>query len=191
LPEKPLKCLGESLLIGALLIQIEFFPRLQGVESNKPSKRSKPSMEIEMQKSMSIGLVTFAMFMFTALARADGPVFHILDGRCGVFDAAGYIWVVEGLHVTSSTDPNGNTSLHCNASLPEGAAIPSGKPVVWEADSVLPDPALVPDGAFNATEDPDDGLIYCGIAGAGVTTEWHNIVTKSGKSNASCTFHPE
>ena len=148
-------------------------------------------MEDKMRKFALGGLVTSLMFVFAALAQAEGPVFHIIDGRCGVFDAAGWIWEVEGLHVTSSTDPDGNTHLHCNATLPEAATASSGKPVVWDANSCanLPvgDP---PPGAFAATCDPD-GFIYCTIAGAGRTTDWHNVINKSGRSNAACSFHPE
>ena len=145
-----------------------------------------------MRKFALGGLVALAMFMFAALAQAEGPIFHIIDGRCGVFDAAGWIWVVDGLHVTSDTDPDGNTHLSCNANLPEGATLPTGKPVVWDAASCanLPvgDP---PPGAFAATCDPDDGLIYCTIAGAGETSDWHDVINKSGRSNVSCSFHPK
>jgi hypothetical protein len=152
-------------------------------------------MEVEMRRFALGGLVTLAMFMFAALAQAEGPVFHIIDGRCGVFDAVGYIWEVEGLHVTSSTDPDGNTHLSCNATLPEAATASSGKPVVWDAwayvEGRLPDPLLVPEGAFNAIPDPVDGLIYCAVAGAGRTTDWTNLVNKGGRSNASCSFRTD
>jgi len=132
------------------------------------------------------------MFILAALARADGPVFHIIDGRCTVFDAAGWLWVVEGLHVTSDTDPDGNTHLHCNATLPEGAVLPTGKPVVWDSSSCASLPVgTPPPGAYSATCDPDDGLIYCTIAGAGETSDWHDVINKSGRSNAACSFHPK
>ncbi len=145
-----------------------------------------------MRKFAPAGLVTLVMLSFGALAQAEGPIFHIIDGTCGLFDATGYIWEVTGLHVTSSTDPKDNTHLHCNATLPldAGATAASGKPVVWDANSCDDLPVAAPPGAFAVTCDPD-GLIYCMIAGAGRTSDWHDIVNSSGRSNASCTFHPK
>lgn len=159
-----------------------------------------------MRKFALGGLVTLLMLVFAALAQADGPTVNIKNGRCGVFDAAGFIWPVSGLHITSNTDKDGKTHLHCNATLPVEAFRPgdefpvdsglflSDKKAVWDAnafiDGLLPNPLLVnpPDGAFNVIPDPDDDLIYCAIAGLARTTDWHDLVNNSGRSNASCSF---
>jgi hypothetical protein len=145
-------------------------------------------MENEMRKSVLAGLVTLVTLMFAALAQAEGPNLIITQGICGVFDADGWIWQVTGLHITSSTDSDGNTNLHCNAKLPEGAAASSGSPVVWDASS-CPDLPIgtPPEGAF-AAQCAEDGLIYCGVGGM-LTSEWHNVVNRGGRSNASCTIH--
>ena len=102
-----------------------------------------------MRKFALGGLVTLVMLSFGALAQAEGPIFHIIDGTCGLFDATGYISEVTGLHVTSSTDPDGNTNLHCNATLPldAGATAASGKPVVWDANSCDDLPVADPPGS--------------------------------------------
>jgi hypothetical protein len=145
-------------------------------------------MEIEMRKFVLTGLATLLMLMFAALAQAEGPVFTVNGGLCGVFDADGWIWQVSGLHITSSTDPDGNTNLHCNAKLPEGAAAASGKPVAWDAFSCGDLPiGTPPEGAF-AAQCAMDGLIYCGVGGR-LTSDWHDVVNSGGRSNASCTIH--
>ena len=146
-------------------------------------------MEIEMRKIALTGLVTLVTLMFAALAQADGPNININKGTCGVFDAVGWIWPVQGLHITSSTDPDGNTNLHCNATLPEAATAASGRAVVWDGFSCDDLPTgTPPEGAFAASCDPVDGMIYCGI-GAIRTTDWTDVVNSGGRSNAHCAIH--
>ncbi len=144
-----------------------------------------------MRKFALGGLVTSVMLMFAALAQAEHePTINILDGNCSVFDAAGNLWTVFGLHINTSNNPDGSTSLHCNASLPEGAILPGmfdprtgttlpNKPVVWDAESAAVDTAAVPQA---------DGLVHCAIGNLD-TIDWYNTITKGGHSNLSCSFN--
>ncbi len=142
-----------------------------------------------MRKFALTGFATLVMLMFAALAQADQPGINITQGTCGVLDAVGWVWRVEGLHITSSTDPDGNTHLHCNAKLPEAATAASGRPVVWDASSCGDLPTgTPPEGAFAVICDPVDDLIYCGI-GEIRSTDWHDTVTSGGRSNVSCSIH--
>ena len=146
--------------------------------------------------AIAIAAAEFVLAPHSAPAQGIGPAIVTNDGVCFVLDASAFdfpnrvfldSWEIsEGFHITQSKDRNGNISLHCTVLLPDGAILPgdpdsvypnSNRAVFWDFDLLEP---LV--GAV-------DAACCLNEACSESTTDWQNVVTKSGRSNLSCHFN--
>jgi len=114
-------------------------------------------------KSLAVltAAAALVVVMMPSLAVADGAIV-IKDEACGLFDGDG------GVVVTNDTVQVGTFSHNCNSTIScktKGVANSTGKAVHWDFDS--------------------SGGISCGT-GFGSTTDWHEIVSKSGVAHLIC-----
>jgi len=114
-------------------------------------------------KSLAVltAAAALVVVMMPSLAVADGAIV-IKDQACGLFDGDG------GFEFTTDTIQVGTPSSNCNSTIScktKGVANSTGKAVHWDFDS--------------------SGGISCGT-GFGSTTDWHEIVSKSGVAHLIC-----
>ena len=107
-----------------------------------------------------------------AYADDGGPAIVIPDGICLIGDPANppFVVALRNAHITESANPDGNFSMHCMGENPN----PPG------------DTNVVVDGATTP-------FVCVGISAGNIefiTTDWHGVITKSGRINISCHFNP-
>jgi|GEM_PF-4917941 len=117
-------------------------------------------------KKVSIVLTAVVAFSFLLIswnkAAKIAASVHINDFSCGVLDGNGGFALATGDIVITSS---GNGNMKCKAT---GVGNSTGSAVIWN----------------NA----NTGLL-CGTA-AGVTDDWHNVVSASGNVTLQCKVHP-
>ena len=116
----------------------------------------------------TLASIILAFFAFTTLTQAD-PAIVTLQGTCFMLDANGDTYLAENVHITQSSDNSGNVTVHCHGKLPDGAALPESKAVLLDNEST-------------------DKL--CSLGDGTFSPDWHNVVTKSGRTNLSCHLNP-
>jgi hypothetical protein len=111
------------------------------------------------------------LYAGAAFAQAEVSAEVSIDEiSCSVFDGNGDIKEINNpaiggdAMVQAVLTPSGNSKISCSGSLPLDAAPALGRAVVWDFESTG---------------------IMCSTT-YGLTTDWHNVVTKSGRVTLTC-----
>ena len=117
-----------------------------------------------------IKLLFVSTFMlFASIAYAD-PALLASFTICSGFDADGALYSTAGKGHTVVTDSeNGNSSIHCTGTLPDGAALPQGA---------------------HHSDNASTGSL-CNAAfgiGSASTSDWKSVTTPNGKYTLTCHY---
>ena len=118
-------------------------------------------------------LMTLAGAVLLAVGFASGAnaaaALVITDVACSVLDGTGTVFVTSDSHAVNANNANGNGKISCKA---KGAANPIGKAVRF----------------YGPARNNTNSALLCGIPGpgGGITGDWTNIVSASGRVTLTC-----